>query len=268
MKYFYYFIILLISSSVMATGITIPKITQDMHLLASKTIKVRQQARLTAINSKPHIISTKTIARLKTIKPNIAANQQSVSKLLEQTIQNNNWQQKQNKLTQNLYQKLDINQPTQQGRSGYRLYLFISSSIPKDKLRNYTRQLASIPNAQIIMRGFIGGAKKMTPTMHYLRTLINKDKNCIGVNCPTHKVAINIDPILFNRYQISKVPALVYVDSLTGANWCSEGNTKLTTASGVHKFTGLAPLKYMLRELVDASNNDNLLKIYKDRYEQ
>jgi hypothetical protein len=36
---------------------------------------------------------------------------------------------------------------------------------------------------------------------------------------------------------------------LLGGGYCSEGNTKIVNTKGVHKFIGLAPIKYMVSEL-------------------
>jgi hypothetical protein len=63
----------------------------------------------------------------------------------------------------------------------------------------------------MIMRGFIGGGKKMQPTMAYIKSIITKDAHCNrGVACKTYKTKFNIDPVLFQRYQITQVPTLVY----------------------------------------------------------
>jgi hypothetical protein len=53
---------------------------------------------------------------------------------------------------------------------------------------------------------------------------------------PMNKTKFNIDPVLFQRYQITQVPTLVYVDDISGGGYCSEGNTKIVNTKGVHKF--------------------------------
>ena len=132
---------------------------------------------------------------------------------------------------------------------GQRLYLFVSSSIPQQKMREYARQLSKYPNSQMILRGFIGGAKKIQPTLEYIRSIITKNPDCIDSKCQVYKTIINIDPVLFARYAVSRVPTLVYVNEISGPSYCSEGNKEIVSSNGVHTFVGQAPLKYMIREL-------------------
>lgn len=263
-----FYLAFILGRSTNAAEITLPKLSPEIRALANQAAANKSNARVLGLQLTKPTISTQTINNIKkyAISVNKEPHSKQVKQLLNQTINNSQWQQTKNKLINNLYKKTNTNTDNNQTRSGHRIYLFVSSSIPTDKLRQYTRQLASLPNAQIILRGFIGGGKKMAPTMRFIKDLLVKDKTCHGITCKTYNTSVNIDPVLFNRYNISRVPSLIYVDILTGANWCSEGNAKLTTAKGVHQFTGLAPLKYMLRELAQASKNPNLTKLYEERY--
>jgi len=258
MKYYYNIsiIILLLSSPLIASDITLPVISNEVRNLAKESIS---NARIKAVNLSKPVASKnfqqKVNAIVKTAKQQIGKQTQNVQTMLDKTIRNSNWKLKQAQLIKAFKKDHNVDKQETQVVSGHRLYLFVSSSMPKNKMRTYARQLQKYPNAQMIMRGFIGGAKKMQPTMAYIKSIIVKNKDCsIGVACKTVKTKINIDPVLFQRYNITKVPTLVYVNELSGASYCSEGNTDIVNASGVHKFTGLAPLKYMLSELSNATN--------------
>jgi type-F conjugative transfer system pilin assembly protein TrbC len=260
-NYFNTTIILLSLISPVMANITLPEISQDMRDLANKTTK--SKARINAFNVKKPVIS-------KTLKSSInilihqaeqksKSYQDSVKVLLNKTINNKAWKFKQAQLIKGLNKDLGIDNDKQNETVfGHRLYLFVSSSMPKEKMRAYARQLHQYPNAQMLLRGFIGGGKKMRPTMAYIKSMITKHESCNHPNCVTYKANVNIDPVLFQRYNITKVPTLVYVDELSGASYCSEGNTDIVNASGVHKFIGLAPFKYMISELAE---NTKLLKL-------
>src|SRR3990170_4393170 len=93
-----------------------------------------------------------------------------------------------------------------------RIYIFVSSSVPKDTLRNYARDLDALgqPRMSIVMRGFVGGMTKVRPTLEFLRGVLFKDDNCDFDKCEAYRAQVLIDPVLFRRYGIEDVPAVVY----------------------------------------------------------
>jgi len=93
-----------------------------------------------------------------------------------------------------------------------RVYIFISSSVPKETLRNYARDLDALgqPRMSIVMRGFVGGMTKVRPTLEFFRGVLFKDDNCDPGKCEAYRAPILIDPLLFRRYGIEDVPAVVY----------------------------------------------------------
>lgn len=102
-----------------------------------------------------------------------------------------------------------------------RIYLFISSSMPRETTRRYIADIdrLNMPAAPIgitvVMRGFIGGMKKAGPTLEFMRNILLKNQNCTDDGsrdgCEAYVVEVQIDPILFSQFGIEKVPALVYV---------------------------------------------------------
>ncbi len=61
-----------------------------------------------------------------------------------------------------------------------RIYVFLSSSIPTETLRRYTSAAGALGdrNVRFVMRGFIGGAKYIKPTLRFVRDLLLEDPNC------------------------------------------------------------------------------------------
>lgn len=133
--------------------------------------------------------------------------------------------------------------------SGERMYLFVSSSMPDLILRRYAFQMESVPGAQMVMRGFIGGARKIKPTIRFMSRILKKDKNCDKATCERINTPLIIDPVLFRRYGIDRVPALVIVDGLQTDGQCSEGNAdRVSIASKVISF-GDAPIQAHLERM-------------------
>ncbi len=107
------------------------------------------------------------------------------------------------------------NQPATQDTE--HLYLFISSSIPESVVQEYLREIHSLQNTKIIpvMRGLIGGSTNLTATVRFFNTVTIEDPTCRdpappSKRCPRFNPEVRIDPHLFERFQISEVPALVY----------------------------------------------------------
>ena len=96
-----------------------------------------------------------------------------------------------------------------------RIYLFVSSSIPVTTLRTYAAMIDRARTGEIIMvlRGFVGGMKKIRPTLEFIGEILKKDPACDldKTRCDSFQVNIQIDPELFQRFQIQDVPAVTYL---------------------------------------------------------
>lgn len=99
--------------------------------------------------------------------------------------------------------------------SGETIYLFISSSIPKSTLRNYFADMAATrsPNVHALMRGLIGGMKKIGPTLEFVTSVSVKEPDCDikSGECEMNRVNVQINPQLFKQYNVTRMPAIVYV---------------------------------------------------------
>lgn len=131
-----------------------------------------------------------------------------------------------------------------------RIYVFISSSVPVETLRNYARDIDRIgsPNIKMVMRGFVGGMKYIKPTMEYLSDILKKDRLCdfrAGQKCEVYGTSIYIDPLLFRAYNIKEVPAFVYVKGLKVMDpLLSEGITDNVTSAQATVLYGDVSLEY------------------------
>lgn len=121
------------------------------------------------------------------------------------------------------------NGPTRILQASERLYVFVSSSIPLVALRAMATDLARLkdPNVVIVLRGFVGGAKLIGPTSTLVAKIITDDPDCLtsGKSDFSMKpINIVIDPLLFRRYGIERVPAIAFVRNVIVKNTeASEG---------------------------------------------
>lgn len=99
--------------------------------------------------------------------------------------------------------------PDVQVGNGERIYIFMSSSIPKEVWSQYAEaidRLGAGGKVIFVIRGCIGGAKKITPTLKFMQDILKKDDD----PKKRYKAQVWIDPLLFRKYGISQVPAFVY----------------------------------------------------------
>jgi type-F conjugative transfer system pilin assembly protein TrbC len=135
-----------------------------------------------------------------------------------------------------------------------RIYVFISSSVPVETLRNYAADLDRLrdPHVTMVMRGFVKGMKLIKPTLDFIRKVIVKDPDCdiTAQKCDAYRVTINIDPLLFRRYGINQVPAIVYANgvSLVDAGQ-SEGIKENAPVSDAYMLSGDVSLAYALEKI-------------------
>jgi len=132
-----------------------------------------------------------------------------------------------------------------------RIYIFISSSIPIQTLRNYALALDRLgdPNIVMVMRGFVDGMKHIKPTIKFVGGILRKDPSCdmTKQKCETFRADFQIDPLLFRRYQIAKVPAVVYATDVNVMDvQMSEGLESNTEVSDYYVLYGDASLEYVL----------------------
>lgn len=144
-----------------------------------------------------------------------------------------------------------------------RIYLFVSSSVPMTTLRNYAIDLARLadPNISMVMRGMIGGMKTVRPTTEFVSRVIVKKADCkiFQERCEAHQVNFIIDPLLFRKYRITQVPAVVYVPRTNVIE--RDRSEGLTEAEGeFYVLYGDASLEYLLETLRRETKSRSLQK--------
>lgn len=156
-----------------------------------------------------------------------------------------------------------------QGKLGpeERIYVFVSASMPLQTIRNYAASIAKYGDSRIMMvlRGFVGGVGKIQPTIDLVGRVMQRDPACnpvIDVECEILSVSFGVDPLLFRRYEIDRVPAVVYAREVkTGDASLSEGDI---TNAEIGKFWtayGDASLEYLVDQIQRDSGSQSLLRL-------
>lgn len=142
----------------------------------------------------------------------------------------------------------------------HKFVLFISSSMPLATLRRYAKQLDQV-NGVMVLRGGIGGIRRIQPTLQYIKNILVKDPNCQKVSCDTFQTNVLIDPKLFVQYQISKVPALIHTSADVFESYCQRKEAMTDKQSSYHVIYGDASLSAMILELAELTEIDELQQI-------
>jgi conjugal transfer pilus assembly protein TrbC len=140
-------------------------------------------------------------------------------------------------------------------RSDERIYIFISSSMPITTIRNYAEAVDNLGgNITMVMRGFINGMRMVKPTMKFIEGILKKDETCDlkSENCETFRLEVQIDPILFQRFGIQKVPAIVYAKGVNVLNTGSEGIEGNVKVDDFYVVYGDVGIPYAIRKIQDA----------------
>jgi len=178
--------------------------------------------------------------------PDFQARMQDEQQRLQETVFNDI-------LTESLPQK-DQNSPAATGSHAEQLYLFVSSSVPLNTLRNYAAMIDRARAGQVIMvmRGFVGGMKKIRPTMEFIGEILKNDPACdlAKEKCDSYQVNIQVDPQLFQRFGIEEVPALAYLP-------ISESGAEEKQAEPIIIY-GDAGLDYLLERINQEAKNADL----------
>lgn len=117
--------------------------------------------------------------------------------------------------------------------AGPGLFIFVSLTIPRATLQRLVDQAARA-KATIVIRGFANGSLRDTVTQ--VQGLIGKQQ-----------VAIQIDPLAFDRFAISKIPSFVLVRDGTRPVACASGSC--APADSFLRSTGDVSLDYALEHM-------------------
>ena len=145
-----------------------------------------------------------------------------------------------------------------------RVYLFVSSSMPLQTVRNYAASVARLrdPKIVMVMRGFVGGMTRIQPTIDFVSSVLKEDPSCTFSEreCRMRGANLVVDPLLFRRYGIERVPTVVFVRGLKSADASlSEGDMQNTNVTDSHAVFGDASLEYIL-EMISRETGASSLK--------
>ena len=129
-----------------------------------------------------------------------------------------------------------------------RIYVFISSSMPEQTLKNYVNALDRLrdSNIEMVMRGFVGGIKKIAPTQKFIQKIVLKPDGSV------YSVSIIIDPILFSKYGVGRVPCVVY-DRSVAADIHADADS-----DSYYLMYGDASLEYAIERIQEESQSETL----------
>jgi type-F conjugative transfer system pilin assembly protein TrbC len=118
--------------------------------------------------------------------------------------------------------------------------------MPLQTIRNYAAAIDKVkdPNIVMVIRGFLNGMDDINSTMMFVSRVLVKDPACGDKEslCPMFNANLEIDPLLFRRYRITAVPAVVYAS-----------NVQVVNAGGSEGIEGNASVQQFYRVMGDAA---------------
>lgn len=153
-------------------------------------------------------------------------NDHTKSKAFQKEIVNNenyllydekiNWQQhlgkyknNSNKILNNLKEKETVSTDISTNQfleNDEKIFIIISSSIPKHILQNYFEMLQNVnTDVTFVLRGTINGIKEIKPTLNWIQEILTKKDNS------KYEYNVIIEPRIVSKYNIEKVPAVLYI---------------------------------------------------------
>jgi type-F conjugative transfer system pilin assembly protein TrbC len=148
-----------------------------------------------------------------------------------------------------------------------RIYVFVSSSMPLQTIRNYAASISRYgdPKIMMVLRGFVGGVGKIQPTIDLVGRVVQRNPACNSVKegeCEILPVPFGVDPLLFRRYGIDRVPAVVYARGVKAEDTgLSEGDDKNAIIGEFWKAFGDASLEYIVEQMQRESGSQGLLQL-------
>lgn len=124
--------------------------------------------------------------------------------------------------------------------SNEKLFIVISSSIPKHILKNYFEMLQNVnTDVTFVLRGTIDGVKKIKPTLDWIQDILTKDDN------KRYEYNVVIEPRIIDKYKIEKLPAILYVKNYNP----SYTDTEEPTEEKHYIYYGAVDVDYALEKI-------------------
>lgn len=131
-----------------------------------------------------------------------------------------------------------------------KLFIIISSSIPKHILKNYFEMLQNVnSDVTFILRGTIGGVKKIKPTLDWIQEILIKN------NSTKYEYNVLIEPRIVNKYKIEKLPAVLYIKDY------NPSYTEESTNEEYYIYYGAVDINYALKKINDNAKSLGIKKL-------
>ncbi|MCR6574299.1 type-F conjugative transfer system pilin assembly protein TrbC [Campylobacter insulaenigrae] len=97
-----------------------------------------------------------------------------------------------------------------------KIFIIISSSLKDETIRNYFKLLENVnTDITFVLRGLVGNdLRYIKPTQAYIQNLLIKNQNSdLSIEENHYKFNIEINPKITQRFDIKKVPAVLYIQN-------------------------------------------------------
>ena len=147
-----------------------------------------------------------------------------------------------------------------------KIFIVISSSMPKETIRNYFKALENVnTDITFILRGIVGNdISKINPTLHYISDLLLKDKNGKLDDINNHYAfKVDINPKVTRKFNITKAPAVIYIQNY---DFMLEQQQELGQVKSDEKYYisyGASDINYTLQEINKKAKSKGLDTIIK-----
>jgi len=132
-----------------------------------------------------------------------------------------------------------------------KLFIIISSSIPKYILKNYFDMLQKVnTDVTFVLRGTIGGIKKIKPTLKYIQDLL-----LLKGNNKRYEYNIIIEPRIESKYKIQKVPAVLFIKNYNLSYTKEDQNERY------YIYYGAIGIEYVLKKINESAKSLGLKNI-------
>ena len=150
-----------------------------------------------------------------------------------------------------------------------RLIIAISSSVPKNVLHRYFDAFANVPyDVVFVMNGLVNNNPKyLMPTMKYIGELLEARTQSKLVKDNKYILEVDINPKIFMKYSIEKVPAVIFVKNyneyaeLQGKSYSSEKNN--LDSEDVYIAYGDSEISYVLNKINKIAKSKGLERLVK-----
>ncbi|QKJ09236.1 hypothetical protein HRK25_20045 (plasmid) [Yersinia bercovieri ATCC 43970] len=113
----------------------------------------------------------------------------------------------------------------------------------------------------MVLRGAVGGISRIADTMKLSREILAVNQTCDTTSCKMWSTQVLIDPVLFKKYDIKVVPALIFQPDMNINSYCDGLELMKKAETIIYGDASIAKMLEAMNRITPNKKYESLIKV-------